>query len=264
MPTSTISSLIGGADTGTVANRDLPKLLATSKAEDTGPKKKPGGSRIADIAPDVIFWNGSLVKKVVTPGVPYIDGLLSKNYGKYSKLTSPPVKLNFVSDAELAKLIPANVNPSDVFAFSDQKSNAIYVNPNSQIINKPPLSPPEMKRFITVELLHMRGAGFEEGIRKTYSPSNGHPPKFSDGSDVSSINDGLAHFFAMESLNMKSAPSFAVGDVNRSVSLTKSVGLETVKKAYFGNDPASVAKVKQWINQQVSDQKASRSSSSAR
>ncbi len=264
MPTSSISSLTGGADTSTVANRNLPKLLATSKTEDTVAKNKPGASRIADIAPDVIFWDSNLVKKVVTPGVPYIDGVLSKNYGKYRNSALPPVKLKFVSDADLAKIIPAGVNPGDVFAFSDPKSNAIYVNPNSQIINNPPLSPPEMKRFITVEMLHMRGAGFEEGIRKTYSPSDGQPTKFSDGSDVSSINDGLAHLFAMESLSMKSAPSFAVGGVNRAASLTKSVGLETVKKAYFGNDPASLAKVKQWINQQVSDQKATRSSSSAR
>lgn len=68
----------------------------------------------------------------------------------------------------------------------------------------------------------------------------------------------------MQALNVDSTPTNYSRETKWAVKLIEKVGADTAKKAYFGNDAASMAQVKRAINELVAADKRSPETPSAR
>ena len=197
------------------------------------------------------------VKGLATSYVPVAQNIVDTTYAKYIK-SAPALKLKFWKQTEL---VAAKKNNADsLFAYVDNKApTTVNVAYESPIFKKFNVDAKDAKTLLLHEVLHTRSSAFANNIAQTYGVplENGKPAVFSDGSPVRGVTEGLTEVFTMQALKIDSTPTGYSRETKWAFRLIDKVGIETAKKAYFGNDVASMVQVKKAINELVvADKKA--------
>ena len=116
------------------------------------------------------------------------------------------------------------------------------------------------------EVLHTRSAAFSVDIQETYGKplANGKPATFSDGSEVRGITEGLTEIYTLITTSQKSTSSAYQREMKWVNELADKVDPDTIAKAYFRNDAASMVRVKKAINELVAEDKRTPASAGSR
>ena len=191
------------------------------------------------------------VKKIATSTVPLAEKRIDEVFGKYVN-SRPKLELVLLNKEGMK----ANKHAPDVFASVDSlKPSKIDIGIESDIFKKFPdlMNARGTKVLLAHEVLHTRSTAFALDIANTYGKpqSNGKVPKFSDGTRVRDVTEGLTERFAKEMLNVDSTPA-DYGKPNAWANkVVDIVGDDTAKKAYFSHDPAAMKQVKAAIDELV-------------
>jgi hypothetical protein len=189
------------------------------------------------------------VKSLVTAYLPVAQNIVDSGYSKYIK-SKPKLQLKFWTPEQLKATNTGNYD--SVFAYVENTApTVINVAYKSPIFQKFNLDADDAKALFLHEVFHTRSQAFTTNMADTYAPVNGKAATFSDGSQVWGISEGLTEVFTMASLNITSTPSGYSRETKWAMRLLQKVGGETVKKAYFGNDAASMVQVKNAINELI-------------
>jgi hypothetical protein len=197
------------------------------------------------------------VKALATTYLPVAQNTVDAAYGQYIK-SAPKLELKFWTPQQLSA---AKKNNADsLFAFVDNKApNTVNVAYQSPIFKKFNIDANDAKKLLFHEVLHTRSAAFANNIAQTYGAplADGKAARFSDGSPVRGVTEGLTEIFTMQALKVDSTPTGYSRETKWALKLIDKVGIETAKKAYFGNDVASMVQVKKAINELVAADKQS-------
>jgi hypothetical protein len=243
-----LSKLSSGTEP--VAARKLPPKSLT-------PTRTAMGPQSVGLTPDQ-------VRALATSYLPAAQNIVDTTYGPYIK-SAPKLRLQFWTPDQL--IAAKKSNADSLFAFIDNKSpTTVHVSHQSSIFKKFNVDATDAKTLLVHEVLHTRSAAFANNMAQSYGAplANGKIASFSDGSPVRGVTEGLTEIFTMQALKVDSTPSGYSRETKWAARLIDKVGSETAKRAYFGNDVASMVQVKKAINELVTEDKKNPESPVAR
>lgn len=238
---------------------------AADKAKPVLPTRRPvtTPARIA-MGPGSIGMKPAEVIVLATTYLPEAEKLVDTTFSKWVTST-PRLKLKLWTPQEL--MDAGKKNSDSTFAFVDSAApSTVNVSYKSPIFKAHNVNVDDVKALLLHEVLHTRSAAFALNIAHTFGVplTDGKAARFSDGSLVRGITEGLTEIFTMEALNTNTTPANYGRETKWAGRLIDKVNIETATRAYFGNDVASMVQVKKAIEELVKEDKAAFESASAR
>ena len=269
MPLS-VSSLNGGraADNNGSAV-DLSKLSADPRkiASGNAASEKPRSSPAVRTAlgPGSVALKPAEVKALATSFLPVAQKMVDTTWAPFIK-SAPQLQLKLWSPEQMKANNPG-VNMDGTIAYTDTgRPGVVNVAYQSPMFSKLNVDARDLKMYMVHEVLHTRSAAFSVNIQETYGKplANGKPATFSDGSEVRGITEGLTEIYTLITTSQKTPSSTYNREMKWAYRLADKVDPDTIAKAYFGNDAASMVQVKKAINELVAADKRSAASAGSR
>ena len=240
-----------------------PQEIASGKHASDKPRSSPV-VRTA-LGPTSVALKPDEVKALATSFLPVAQKIVDSTFANYIKL-APKLQLKLWAPEQMRANYKGE-NTDGVIAYTDTgRPGIINVAYKSPMFNKFNVDATDLKMFLLHEVLHTRSAAFSANIGETYGKSlvDGRPATFSDGSAVRGITEGLTEIYTLMASQQKTSPSSYGRELKWAVKLIEKVGPESMAKAYFGNDVASMVQVKKAINELVAADKRAPEIPSAR
>ena len=239
---------------------DLSKLTVDAKkiaSRNPGPKQL-GASPVVRTAlgPSSVGLKPDEVKALATSFLPVAQNIVDSTFAAHIK-SAPQLQLKFWTAQQMKANNPGE-NMDGTVAYTDTgRPGIINVGFQSPAFKKLNVDARDLKMFLVHEVMHTRSVAFSTNMGETYGKplANGKPPAFSDGSAVRGITEGLTEIYTLMATSQKVASSTYNREIKWAVKLIEKVGADTMANAYFGNDPASMARVKKAINELVAADK---------
>ena len=239
------------------------KTLASGKTSSEKPRSSPA-VRTA-LGPTSVALKPDEVKALATSFLPMAQKMVDTTWAPFI-LLPPKLQLKLWSPAQMKANNPG-VNMDGTIAYTDTgRPGVINVAYQSPMFSKLNVDARDLKMYMVHEVLHTRSAAFSVDIQETYGKplANGKPATFSDGSEVRGITEGLTEIYTLITTSQKSTSSAYQREMKWVNELADKVDPDTIAKAYFRNDAASMVRVKKAINELVAEDKRTPASAGSR
>ncbi len=240
-----------------------PKKFASGNAA-LGKPRSPSDARRA-LGPESVALKPDEVKALATAFLPIAQKIVDTTFAPFIT-AAPPLQLKLWSPEQMKANNPGQ-NMDGTVAYTDTGRpgivNVAYASPMFKNLN---VDAKDLKMYLVHEVLHTRSAAFSVDIQETYGKplANGKPATFSDGSEVRGITEGLTEIYTLMATSQKKSSATYGREMKWAYKLGAKVGPDTLAKAYFGNDAASMALVKKAIDELVAEDKRSPASARSR